>query len=331
MPLERRLAERDLRARVVRVREAWRGERGVRERLPRDARVGEERQDRVVVRARRGLDVPARERCLPGGNHVRQRAGLPVEQVALLALGEPMPALPEVDEQRVLQELRARPREVEQDDEVAEVGLLEGPTRLGPGLEVGEAGEAREDAVVHGEEVLEGKAPRARVPRRDRSPGDLEERVRAALREHLDLVEESRDEVRGVRDAGIRREERGQRRIVLERVEAHPRQRRGLPVERDVPRLVEVPEEEDAERGRRQEGPFYRTRAAGTSRAALLECASPGPPDEFGSRATVPSEPCQVRKEAALRSKARAPRIARTHRGARAPDSGQLFSSTVEP
>src|SRR5450759_4473928 len=52
-------------------------------------------------------------------------------------------------------------------------------------------------------------------------------------------------------------------------------------------------------------------------RRRLLESRPPGPPDEFGSRATVPSEPCQIRKEAALRRKARAPRIARTHRGAR--------------
>ncbi len=121
-----------------------------------------------------------------------------------------------------------------------------------------------------------------------------------------------------MRDARARREEGGQRRVVLEGVKANPGQRGRLAVERHVPRLVEVPEEEDAERRRGQERPcFTEPRRAAQGTSPLLECASPGPPDEFGSRATVPSEPCQVRKEAALRSKARAPRIARTHRGAR--------------
>ena len=120
-------------------------------------------------------------------------------------------------------------------------------------------------------------------------------------------------------DARLLREESGQVEVVLQGMEAHPRERGRHAVKRRIPRLVEVPEEDDAERRSGHAPPFYRPERADTSCGRLLESASSGPPDEFGSRATVLSEPCQVRKEAALRRKARAPRIARTHRGAQGP------------
>ena len=240
-----------------------------------------------------------------------------VQKRVLLRLGEAVSALAQVDDERILLEGRSRPREMEQDDEVREVGGGERISFVGASLEVREAREPLEDARVDREEILAGEPHGGRIPFRRGRPRDVEERVRAASREEVDLVEKRGHEVRGVVDARLLREERGQVEVVLQRMEAHPRERGRHAVERRIPRLVEVPQEDDAERRGGHAAPLLSSGAGGHKLRPAARISIPGPPDEFGSRATVPSEPCQVRKEAALRRKARAPRIARTHRGAR--------------
>ena len=64
---------------------------GVGERLLRDARIGEEREDRMVVRARRGLDVSAGERGLPGRDHVPEGAVCRSRSAFLSASEKPCP------------------------------------------------------------------------------------------------------------------------------------------------------------------------------------------------------------------------------------------------
>ena len=221
-----------------------------------------------------------------------------VQERVLLRLAEAVPALAQVDDERILLEGRSRPREMEQDDEVREVRGRKCIPFVGAPLELREAREALEDARVDGEEILAGEAHGGRIPFRRGRSRDFEERVRSAAREEVDLVEKRGHEVRGVVDARLLREKRGQVEVILQRMEAHPRERGWHAVERRIPRLVEVPQEDDAERRGGHAPPFYRPGLADTSCVRLLESPSPGPRMSSGpARRSPPNRVRSGRKQ----------------------------------
>jgi len=86
---------------------------------------------------------------------------------------------------------------------------------------------------------------RAGVP-----PGQGERRiVRPPLREIVELIDQRRDEIERQLQAGMRHRQRRHVVIVLERMEPDPRERCGRADRVHIERLVEVPEDGDAESG----------------------------------------------------------------------------------
>src|SRR5262249_33618838 len=173
-------------------------------------------------------------------------------------LAEVAPAPLELHEERVLLQGLAGPSEVEEDDEISEIFLREFlPLRLAaersrrapPAEELGEARKRLDQpAHVRGEEDVEEEVLGRRVPGRGLLLRDREERVAPVLRRELELIEERRHEVHRVRNALLGAQHRGEVEVVLQRVQAHPGQPGPFRVDRQVPGLVQVPEEDEAYR-----------------------------------------------------------------------------------
>jgi hypothetical protein len=264
MPLERGEAHPEVIPRVLGTGEAPRRKREVGDGLAPRGGVEEKRKDRMVVGARRQLDRTRRDRLPPGRDNLSEELPLAREQGALLLLGEAVAALPEPHEERVLREGRARPSEVEEDDEVAEVVRRERPADdarpvgsrgTEAPLELEIAREGRDHPRMRSEEVVEREGDGGAVPCGGRRLRHVEEGVASTSGKDFDLVEERWHEVARVRDARLLGEDRGQVGVVLERMQTDPRQVSRAAAEVGVPGLVEMPQEEEPERPRHR-GPF---------------------------------------------------------------------------
>ena len=175
---------------------------------------------------------PTRTRPSTPGSRPESAAVCRSRSAFFSPLREPVPALAESDEERVLQEPGARPREMEEDDEVAEIRFGKAPpvsARAAGAPHSAPSGRGRGRSPRRSSRGRNGARRRPiRRPASSRSRGTRPRPVR----EHGNLVEKAGHEVRGVRDAPVRREESRQGGVVLQGVQAHPRQRRGRSVER---------------------------------------------------------------------------------------------------
>jgi hypothetical protein len=247
-----------------------------RERLLRRVGVDQERQDRMRVRRRGDLDLPAAGR---GAIEIGQRPqDVVLDAVHQIDVGAREAATPPLQRRQLrilLRSLEAEPGEIEQRLQIAQVRDLElaprrrlaahPPRLVAPQEELRVAGQRPDHGVVvGGEEMIQQEAALRLVRLLGRDARRLAEQIGAAARVGPRLVEQDRRQVDRHPHPGELLEHLDHVVVRARGVQAHPRQPRdALPLQA-VLRLVQVPEERD---GGTHGGPQPAKRTSGDTTA----------------------------------------------------------------